>query len=371
MDESAKASESRAASRNQAFDVCKFLLMLWVVWGHLQSTGLVEPSGSLFERLIWRAKVANMPAFFLLSGYFAASTFRSGDWGKILARVVSFAWPRATFAAVFVLFELLLCDVFIQGEGISALFLTIYRSRWFLRTLGTLYLFSAMVYRVGKTDARRWILFGIAYSALLFCPVRLRPYLAFAGGAQVVHMYPYFVLGLMMLRKHEWWKSGRVVRFCALFFVGIVIQEGLCDKIVLSTWKASVDWRHVFLNGHGFLHLLLRTALGVSGTISLLALVAKLLKWVPVLAKIAPLGTTTMGVYIVHERPFVMLAASGLSGIPLPAWTRIPFMLFWFLACHALICAIRRRPTWNTVFFGDENRLSHFFQRFFLLPNEV
>ena len=79
----------------------------------------------------------NMPAFFALSGYFALSTFRTGTWSKILARVSLFAWPRASFAIIFVVIEILICMPSFRGVGATwSLFLGIYRSRWFLRTLG-------------------------------------------------------------------------------------------------------------------------------------------------------------------------------------------------------------------------------------------
>ncbi len=143
--------------RYSVFDILKFFLILWVVWGHLQSTGLVEPSHSFLERFVWRAKQStNMPAFFVLSGYFALSTLRKGTWSKILARVSLFAWPRATFAVIFLLIEIFICNTLIQ-ESVNpwSLFLSIYRSRWFLRTLGALYLLSAIIFRIGGRDLFR------------------------------------------------------------------------------------------------------------------------------------------------------------------------------------------------------------------------
>ena len=122
MDDSTNSAMPASRQRNPAFDILKALLILWVVWGHLQSTGFVIPSNGYFEKLLWRAKVANMPAFFAISGYFALSTFQTGTWSKILARVSLFAWPRATFAVVFVLAELLLFDIFVQQSGIVSLF---------------------------------------------------------------------------------------------------------------------------------------------------------------------------------------------------------------------------------------------------------
>ena len=362
MDDSTNSAMPASRQRNPAFDILKALLILWVVWGHLQSTGFVIPSNGYFEKLLWRAKVANMPAFFAISGYFALSTFQTGTWSKILARVSLFAWPRATFAVVFVLAELLLFDIFVQQSGIVSLFWTIYRSRWFLRTLGALYLLSAVIYRLGRTDGRRWILFGIAYLSLLILPGRLKPYLAFAGGGQFVQMYPYFVLGLMVLRTRSFWRKRSVLVACLLFFAAIVLQEDLCRRIGLSTWRApAVSWRSLLFLDSAFLHLAARTILSVTGTVTLFALTDRLVRRFPSLSRLAPLGTTTMGVYIIHERPIYVAAAYGIS---LPSWTRIPLAICLFLLCHAIVIAIQRNRVARIVFFGDEPMLRRVFENF-------
>ena len=61
--ETASCSGRQQGQREPVFDVVKFLLIFWVVWGHLQSTGFVSPSHGYFELFFWRAKVINMPAF--------------------------------------------------------------------------------------------------------------------------------------------------------------------------------------------------------------------------------------------------------------------------------------------------------------------
>ena len=361
MDDSSDSTLTASRQRNTAFDILKALLILWVVWGHLQSTGFVIPSNGCFEKLLWRAKVANMPAFFAISGYFALSTFQRGIWSKILARVTLFAWPRATFAVAFVLAELLLFDIFVQQSGVVSLFWTIYRSRWFLRTLGALYLLSAALYRIGRTDGRRWFLFGITYLSLLTLPGRFRPYLAFAGGSQFVQMYPYFVLGFMVLRTRSFWRKRPVKVACLLFFAAIVLQEGLCCRIGLSTWRApAVTWKSLLFLDSAFLHLAARTILGITGTITLFALADRLVRQFPSLSRLAPLGTTTMGVYIIHERPIYIAAAYGIS---LPSWTRIPLAICLFLLCHAIVNAIQKNRVTRIVFFGDEPMLRRVFEK--------
>lgn len=351
-----------ASNRDKTFDVLKFLLILWVVWGHLQSTGFVAPSHCYFERLLWRAKVANMPAFFIISGYFALSTFQTGSWGKILARITMFAWPRAAFALVFALAEILLSDVFFHEYGVYYLFMVIYRSRWFLRTLGALYFLSATIYRLGRTDVRRWVLFGIAYVSLLAVSGgRFRHCFSYVGENQFVQMYPYFVLGLMAFRKHDFWRKWPVQIACLALFTGIILQEAICQRIGLSTWTAApVSWRSLVFLDSALLHLAARTFLGITGTISLFALVERFLHRFPILSRLAPLGTTTMGVYVIHERPLVVAASFNLF---LPAWTRGPLAIMWFLVCHSIVKALHRNPRTRIAFFGDETMLRRIFEK--------
>lgn len=364
-----ETSARTTSHRNPSFDVLKALLILWVVWGHFQSTGVIAPSQSFLERLCWRVKVANMPAFFAISGYFALSTFRSGTWSKILARITMFAWPMASFAVVFTLTDCLLGDAFSRNHGVIQQFLWLFKSKWFLRTLGVLYFLSAAVYRLGKTDRCRWLLFGILWISLLVLPQRARPFLGFADYGQLVQMFPYFVFGLMALRTNEVWRKRPVRVACLLLFFGIILQEDICRWIGLSTWRAApVSWMSFVLFDSALWHLAARTLLGITGTVSLLGVVEGLVRRFPSLSRLSCFGTTTMGVYIVHEHPLEIATSYGIS---LPPWTRCLATVLWFLVCHAIVRAILRNNRTRTVFFSDESMLRHWFEKlsFRSVPN--
>ena len=73
-------------------------MMLWVIWGHwgLYNIVGVVPGGDAYMQ---NAKIGvNMPVFFMISGYFAASTFANGGWRRIVARAVGFLWPQTALA---------------------------------------------------------------------------------------------------------------------------------------------------------------------------------------------------------------------------------------------------------------------------------
>ena len=115
------------------------------------------------------AKIAvNMPVFFLIGGYLAFSTFQHGVWSKILARVVGFLWPMASFGFVFAL-------VYLSYKGWQGWRWLVWfpvkqvlYGHWFLRTFSAIYLLSAIVYSLFKTDGKRSIVFMALYIILLF-----------------------------------------------------------------------------------------------------------------------------------------------------------------------------------------------------------
>ncbi len=172
----------------------------------------------------------------------------------------------------------------------------------------------------------------------------------------------------MILRKYQLWKVRTAEITCSVFFLAIMLHEGLCNTIVLSTWKVPVAWQYLFLHDWGFPRLLFRTCLGIMGTISLLALVEHLVRLFQPIACLAPFGTTTMGVYIVHERPFELFVKYLPSLVPLPSWTRVLLAISCFFVCHYIISAIRSHAKSNFLIFGNEEWLSHFYHRFLIFP---
>ena len=99
-----------------------------------------------------------------------------------------------------------------------------------------------------------------------------------------------------------------------------------------------------------------RIALGLSGTIALLGFLDRILRRFPRFSSLAVFGTTTLGVYVLHEWPLVQLGKADLPVLPLPCWTRWPLALAWFLLCHAIVAGIRHVPSLKFAFFGPTIR---------------
>ena len=353
-------NDTRPIRRDPLFDAVKALMMLWVVWGHLGLYGIVGGGASHW---MTNAKIGiNMPVFFMIGGYLALSTFQKGTWAKISARVIGFLWPMASFGALFGLV------LFVAGHDENiGWFLRfplhrVFHGHWFLRTFAAVYLFSAIVYRSCRSDRIRWIAFVLLYIALLSWPGRFQRCLFWVGGRQTIHMLPYFVFGLLVLNRRKLWQSSGIPLLCGAFFLSVVLLEGNSSTNGMNFWNVSTHWRAVFLDPHGLVCFFARTAVGLSGSIFILWAIDSALRRIPSLSRIAIFGTTSLGVYVLHEWPMMQFGRIGISWMPIPAWTRWLVAASWFLACHFAIVGIKQVPALRFLFFGNEKRLAHFFQ---------
>ena len=351
--------------RNPLFDVVKALMMLWVVWGHFSRwdvvSGPLEPAPFMENAKI----VLNMPVFFAIGGYLALSTFQNGSWPKIASRAIGFLWPIAAFGVIFAL-----CLVATNGWNgwrwlVRFPILRLLHGHWFLRTYAAVYLLSAIIYRLFRHDATRLFGFAILYGTMLFWPAQLRGWLFWIGGTPTIHMFPFFVVGLILFRRFPLWKSNWIAMSCALFFLVVVLFVRDFNGAGLNFWTAPAHWRTVFANIKNLTAMAGRIALGVSGTVAVLWCLDHLLRCFPRLSSLSVFGTTTLGVYVLHEWPLIQLGESEIACLPLPCWTRWPLALVWFVVCHFIVVGIRRLPALRLFFFGEESMLCRIFERAF------
>jgi len=340
--------------REPLFDVVKALMMVWVIWGHLGLYGIVPPYSSPFPYMV-NAKIGvNMPVFFVISGYFAAFTFAKSSFAKCFARSICMIWPQIVYSA---------CAAFVAIILIGDSFLdTFYHvmSFWYLRCIAVIYLFSAVVFRAFKTDRNRWLGFAFGYILLLFWPSLFSVWWM----GQLVHMLPYFVFGLMVLSKHPFFRLNWAGVLCGIFFVSVVLLEGNSDVNGMNFWKVTAHWRVVFFHVRDFVTFFARTAVGIAGSVFVLWLVDKGLKMVPPLARLAVFGTTSLGVYVIHEW-IIQKAGCRFALFPLPEWTRWGVAIIYFLICHFVIVLIRSNNWGSKLLFGDEKLIVRLVDKFF------
>lgn len=334
--------------RNPVFDVVKALMMLWVIWGHLSLYNVIEPVTSVY---MLNAKIGiNMPVFFVIGGLLAASTFERANWSKLIARTISFMWPQVAVAILY--------GVGIALAGGDGAFSWVMRM-WFLRAYAIVYILSAIVFRCADTDKKRWLIFLILYVAMLFWPSRFRIGLF----AQVIHMFPYFVFGLMCLRKKALSLDWRVGCSCGMLFLAAVFLQGDSGVNGMNFWKVNAHWKVVLFNRHELFTFFARTVVGVCGSIFALFAVGSLMRVMPSLSWLSKFGMTSLGIYVIHEYP-LYVAGSCLPILPLPSWSRWIVALVVFLMCHFVVVVVKRFSITRFAFFGNEKMLADGLRRF-------
>ena len=328
--------------RNPVFDVVKALMMLWVIWGHLSLYNVIEPVTSVY---MLNAKIGvNMPVFFVIGGLLAASTFAAADWSKLLARTISFVWPQA-FVAIFY-------GVVIALSGGRGAFSWV-MGMWFLRTYAVIYILSAIVFRFSDTNGKRWALFIILYAVMLFCPSRFR----INWFAQVIHMFPYFVFGLMVLKGKALYLDWRIGCLCGVAYLLAVFFQGDSNVNGMNFWKVNTHWKVVFFSCHECITFFARTAVGIVGSLFFLYLINSAVGAIPCLVKLSTFGTTSLGIYVMHEYPLYSLGLH-CSALPLPGYSRWLVAMGIFFLCHFAVVLLRRYAFMRFAFFGNEKLLA-------------
>ena len=342
------------SSRIATFDVAKALVMLLVVGGHIQGNGIVANANEWCDPYFGNLTVGlDMPLFFMISGYFSVNSIRNGSWGRIVARTIGFLWPVAAFGVIFgaiigltgtkPLWKVLLYPVARVAFG-----------DWFLLTIAIMYFSCAVLMRIGRSELQRLLLIAVFYVALFFAP----RWIPFHWTSNVMHMLPYFVFGMFVLRPFELHKKSWVAVPAGLFFVGTVLLEGDVNVNGMSFYNVTTDWHVTLTDGYLLLCFWARTLVGISGAIYALWLLDKLCANISIMGRMAPLGTTTLGVYVMHQWPLVQIKEFGLMTSPFAGYWKWPFALALFLFCHYITLGLKRSRLLNSVFFCNEKWLS-------------
>lgn len=335
-----------------SFDLVKMLMMLWVVWGHLGLYGLVEADRSVYME---NAKIGvNMPVFFVMAGYFAAATYRNFKWSKIISRVVSYIWPHITLPVVCAFFLVVFFDESLRSVLWKIPFY------WFLRTLAMIYFLCAVIFRLFPNNAQRLVALLLTYSVMFFFPDLTRWW----WSAQVIHMFPYFVFGLMVLARWHLYRNIYLSFMCGVIYLAAVFIQGDSFENGMSFWRGSVYWNEVLFNLYDFIAFFSRTIVGLTGSLFVLFSADLLVRMVPTIGHLAPLGRTSLGVYVIHEYP-MQLIERHISFTPLSSDVRWLVAIAWFLVCHVIVLLIQHIKISRLFFFGDSVLIENCFIRIF------
>ena len=111
--------------------------------------------------------------------------------------------------------------------------------------------------------------------------------------------------------------------------------------------------------------------MGITGTIFLLWFFRWLVNKVDWLSYLSSLGTTTLGVYTIHQWILARVGTHFHPPFPFPNGWQWPIAGIIFLICHIIVLLIHRNHFTHFFFFGDESMLRRVFKQLFAFRNPV
>ena len=249
---------------------------------------------------------ANMPVFFLLSGWFAWPTIAAHDWHKLGRHLKSYMWPTVSLIVIFACAQPFydgtswnLRDVFVSSVK-TWLF-----GPWFIWVLCECYLIMFVSHIIGGNLRRTLVVAIAALLILMFVP----DYQGIVYKLSLRHMFPYFVIGAMFrsldirLWENNWIGLLSLLAFLLYaFFAGDASKNGMSFYTADSSWRAFLSWR----SGVTFFA---RPVVGVLGSIGFMWGIKRILsvalpvKSVTALVDVlAKGGTLTLAIYLLHQR---------------------------------------------------------------------
>lgn len=317
------------------WDVLKFFAILLVVYGHVSGAlgcKVLEPWASNFRIGM------NMPLFFIISGYFAAKTIEKGDWRRLGRHLVGYFWPLAAVSVVFAILS-----VVFRVEG-SECGLVGYVGRrflfagWYLWVLAICFVIVFLCRRIAS-GWKFYFTLGVGYCiCLIDIPCW---YLSYTRA-----MLPFFIAGLLLSQGKEVWKDWRIGLSCFAVYLIVCVVQGNISKNGLSFYNSPISWMAIVKNPKVIGLAAARLANGMIGSIGICWVVHYLLIKCKTLECLAPLGTTTLGVYVLHQWILARIPYSG------GCWALLmTAMLFVF--CHLIVVYTRRNPLVRRFFWGE------------------
>lgn len=337
--------------RENYFDIAKFLVMLMVISGHLTGNYIVDNGMPLWYSS-FNVGLA-MPLFFIVSGYFSEKSL-SRDVSRIVARIAGFLWPLASFGVVFGIVLYVIGEASVVKMMCYPIVRLIFGS-WFLTTLAIIYALVAIVWRISDKGSIRTVVMVVIW-ILLFFLADQGSILSMMRIGSVREMLPYFIFGII-LSRFRIHRIFSISIFCGLCFFVIVFSSGKITTNGLGFYWVPEDWQTVLRTPRLIVCLFVRPFVGIVGSIFLLGILYRLLERFPIVGRLSVFGTTTLGVYVMHEWPIIQINKYCEFKTLCSVW-QWPITLMVFFLCHYITLIIKSKKLLNFCFFGDEKWLS-------------
>jgi hypothetical protein len=169
------------------------------------------------------------------------------------------------------------------------------------------------------------------------------------------HMFPFFLVGLGAKRwskeveaeKMLTWKIGVP---CLMLYLLAVVFEGTAYQHRLYFYGVDSSWWGMTADWQAPLWALAHYALGVIGSIGVMWMIAALLKVAPIVGKLAPLGETTLGVYLLHQ--WLLARVVDRGWLSSSVWSVVFWTTILLVGCHYLTRLSTRGIWCNRIFWG-------------------
>lgn len=211
-----------SANRSQYFDNAKFILIFLVVFGHVISP--LKGKDNLLFTLYTVIFLFHMPAFILISGYFAKGFQRKGYLAKIIKKVLI---PYFIFQIIYSLFY------YWNGQE-SSLHFDLFHPHWTLWFLLSTFCWHLFLYVFAKL---KWI--GLAISVLLGIGIGYIDSVgSFLSLSRTFVFFPYFLLGFLLQPE----SLHKLIKAKYSLPIGIIIMAAIFILFGTGYPKDAVAW---------------------------------------------------------------------------------------------------------------------------------
>ncbi|MBS4198745.1 acyltransferase family protein [Bacillus sp. FJAT-49732] len=199
------------AKRDYYFDNAKFILIFLVVFGHLIQSYI--DSNLFFSTLYKLLYTFHMPAFILVSGFFAKGIYEKGYIVKITKKLII---PYLIFQVIYSIFYFILYSK-------SMLTIDFFNPHWSLWFLISLFCWNIMLIGFNKLKP----IYAISLALLLGLIVGYVDWISnFLSLSRTFVFFPFFIVGYYLKKEHFQLLSesrSRILMTGAIFIVALVI----------------------------------------------------------------------------------------------------------------------------------------------------
>lgn len=312
--------------------------MFFVVWGHVYVRPIEECS--YVRNFIVSF---NMPFFFVVSGYFATANLKQRKIHKLCSSVMSWLWAMLSTS---VLFVSIIC---LQNYSIfdfhSKLAQYFFGAAWFIWTLVACYLLAYLLYWFNGKKCFMWLLCG-----MILVLIVVDVYLSGAMySSEIDEMLPYYLVGTFITEDHLKSRKYRSVGVSCLLLYAVIV--GLYGNVTEN--GMGFYWVDSVLSSKWVLFKIGRFTIALIGCCGVAWLVWNLMPLWRRCCWVASIGTTTLGVYLLHQ-PFLIFLKKitpeyffDLSCAPFVA-------IAVLLIMHSIVLVTRRVPIMHRIMWGNK-----------------